>query len=212
VETSPKVLLIQTALLASLASGASLAASSVTGSSLIASSLIASTVTASSAVTALAAAPTWAAYLLVVQAPWGALQSAPPCERVLGKIALPCSTIDSAPLFGATLPAGRYVKRHLELPSVSGEMDGTLGGFMNFDLMGALHLSAGPQVSWLTPDSPREDLLRLRVVAPGWGVRYTWDETVSVGVVACTRFVMFGEDWPVVDMLTSEARVEFLLP
>lgn len=93
------------------------------------------------------------------------------------------------------------------------EFEGTLGGFMNFDLMEALHLSAGPQVSWLTPDSPREDLLRLRVVAPGWGVRYTWNEAaISVGVAASTRFVMLGEDWPVIDVLTSEARVEFRLP
>jgi hypothetical protein len=68
-------------------------------------------------------------------------------------------------------------------------------------------------VSWLTPDSPREDLLRLRVVAPGWGVRYTWDEAgVSVGVAASTRFVMLGEGWTMVDVLASEARLEFLLP
>jgi hypothetical protein len=79
--------------------------------------------------------------------------------------------------------------------------------------MDTLHLSAGPQLSWLTPDSPREDLLRLRVVAPGWGIRYTWDEAaLSVGIAACTRFVMLGDDFPVVDMLTSEARIEFLLP
>jgi hypothetical protein len=153
----------------------------------------------------------WAAYLLAVEAPWRALPL-PPCERVVGESAMPCSR-SAAPLLGTALPRGRYAHSHVALPSVSHEMGGTLGGFRSFELMGALHVSAGPQLSWLTPDSPREDLLRLRVVAPGWGVRYTWDEAaVSVGVVACTRFVMFGEDRPVVDVLTSEARLQFLIP
>ncbi len=92
------------------------------------------------------------------------------------------------------------------------KVDEALGGFMHFDLVRALNLRAGPQVSWLTPESPREDLLELRVVAPGWGVRYAWDESpLSVGLSACTRFVMLGETGPVVDVLTAEARLELLL-
>jgi hypothetical protein len=103
-----------------------------------------------------------------------------------------------------------YAAPGAQLPSLRDEADDRLGGFVSFDVMKALHLSAGPRVSWLTPDSPREDLLRLRVVAPSWGVRYTWQDAVSVGVATGTRFLMLGEDWPVVDVLTSEASVELL--
>jgi hypothetical protein len=158
-------------------------------------------------------APSFAAYLLMVQAPWRALQLAPPCSRLKGNLALPCIASVPGPLAAAAgLPAlGAHTGA--VLPRISDEMDVTLGGFKNFDVMKGMHLSVGPRVSWLTPDSPREDLLRLRVVAPGWGVRYTWEEAdISVGVAACTRFVAFGEDWPVVDVLTSEARIELALP
>lgn len=158
-------------------------------------------------------APIWSAHLLAVQAPWQALQPGPPCGRLKGELALPlpCVSAPSEPLVRAPLSVARpSVDPDVRLPGVR---DRKLGGFMNFDVMEARHLRAGPQVSWLTPESPREDLLRLRVVASGWGVRYTLEEAaVSVGVAACTRFVMLGEDWPVVDMLTSEARIEFLLP
>jgi hypothetical protein len=160
------------------------------------------------------AAPMWAINLLAVQAPWPRLELVMPCARVTGRLALPCISTLSEPLTGASFPVtGSYAHRGARLPAMSDEMDGTLGGYANFDVMDALHLSAGPLVSWLTPDSPREDLLRLRVVAPGWGVRYTWDEAgVSVGVAASTRFVMLGEGWTMVDVLASEARLEFLLP
>jgi hypothetical protein len=114
-------------------------------------------------------------------------------------------------MVAALPPAGSYATPEVALPPM--RMGGTLGGFVNMDVTEARRLITGPELSWLTPDSPREDLLRLRVVASGWGVRYNWDEAhVSVGVAACTRFVMFGEDFPVVDVLTSEARVVFLLP
>jgi hypothetical protein len=161
------------------------------------------------------AAPMWAAYLLAVQAPWRALQLRPPCPRSRkAKPSLGCIATSPGPLLAASLPAaGSYAHADLQLSDLGHGLGGTLGGFKNFDLMQSVHLSVGPELSWLTPDSPREDLLRVRVVAPGWGIRYTWDDAnVSVGVAACTRFVMFGEDLPVVDMLTSEARLEFRLP
>lgn len=162
---------------------------------------------------ALRAAPMWATYLLAAQQPWRVLALTPPCGSLKGEPSPPCIEDVSGPELDAALPGTSYSRVDVNLPSVSDEMGGTLGGFVNFDLMDTLHLSAGPQLSWLTPDSPREDLLRLRVVAPGWGIRYTWDEAaLSVGIAACTRFVMLGEDFPVVDMLTSEARIEFLLP
>jgi hypothetical protein len=159
------------------------------------------------------------AYLLAARAPWRELQLTPPltpdCARLRGQLLLPCIPTASGPRIDEE-PAASYAPEEVHLPSVSDEMGGTLGGFRNVDMLDSPHLSAGPMLSWLTPDSPREDLLRLRVVAPGWGVRYTWqtwgDGVMSVGIAACTRFVMFGEDFPVVDMLTSEARVEFSLP
>jgi hypothetical protein len=50
-------------------------------------------------------------------------------------------------------------------------------------------------------------------VSPGWGVRFAWRASpVAVGVSACSRFVMVGRELPVVDPLTSEARLEFRLP
>jgi hypothetical protein len=162
-----------------------------------------------------ALAPTMSAYVVAVQAPWLRLTLlqllAPPlCSKSHGHPAAPCLAALAVPL-EAALPALMRRRRGPSVPRSA--MGGTLGGVKSFDVMDAEHVSAGPQLSWLTPDSPREDLLRLRVVSPGWAVRYTWDEAhVSVGIAAFTRFVMFGEDWPVVDMLTSEARIEVELP
>jgi len=157
-------------------------------------------------------APKVGAYLLAVQAPWlqltplQSMRSCPtkkkPSNRCLAALAAPIAV---------ALPALSRRRRGPTVPHSA--MGGTLGGVKSFDVMDSEHVSSGPQLSWLTPDSPREDLLRLRVVAPGWAVRYTWEEAhVSVGVAAFTRFVMFGEDMPVVDMLTSEARLEIELP
>jgi hypothetical protein len=157
----------------------------------------------------------WAAYLLAVQAPWRSLQLTPPCSRSQRvRSSFGCFAASPGPLVAQSLPApGSYVHAELQLSARGHGLSGTLGGFKNFDLAESAHLTMGPELSWLTPDSPREDLLRLRVVSSGWGVRYTWDDAnVSVGVAACTRFVTFGEDFPVVDVLSSEARIEFRLP
>jgi hypothetical protein len=163
---------------------------------------------------ALRAAPVWGTYLLAVQAPWHLLRLASPCFRSRTLSALPCAAFVPNPDVGAAVPAaGSYAEPDVELPSVSRGVGGTLGGFVNFDVMERSRLSVGPELYWLTPDSPREDLLRLKVVAPGWGVSYSLDDAnVSVGVAVCTRFVMLGEDMPVVDVLTSEARLEVRLP
>jgi hypothetical protein len=161
------------------------------------------------------AAPVWAAYLLAVQAPWRSLQLAPPCPgSKRARSSFGCFATSPGPLVTQSLPAeGSYAHPEQQYANLGHGLGGTLGGFKNFDLADSVHLRVGPELSWLTPDSPREDLLRLRVVAPGWGVRYTWDEAnMSVGIAAGTRFVMFGEDFPVVDVLTSEARIEFKLP
>jgi hypothetical protein len=155
--------------------------------------------------------PLEARYLLAVQAPWRALQLTPPCAR-LGALATPCYGSMSGPDIGAAPPAWPVASD--ALPSMSDELGASLGGFVSIDVMRARHLTIGPELSWLTPESPREDLLRLRILASGWGVRYTWSETgISAGVGVCTRFVKMGEvDLPVVDMLTTEARIELVLP
>lgn len=156
--------------------------------------------------------PRVGAYLLAVQAPWLQLPPLPsmrscPAQR---KKRSRCLTALASPI-AVALPALARRRGSPALPRPT--MGGTLGGVKSFDVMDAEHVSAGPQLSWLTPESPREDLLRLRVVAPGWAVRYTWEQAnVSFGVAAFTRFVMFGEDMPIVDMLTSEARIEIELP
>lgn len=158
-------------------------------------------------------APSWVASMLGAKAPWRVLRLTPPCALLTSPLRFPCDESVSGPDIDEALPATSYAPGDVRLPSMSDEMGGTLGGFFNLDLMKAVHLSAGPELSWLTPDSPREDLLRLRVVAPGWGIRYSLaDAAISIGVAACTRFVMLGEDFPVVDVLTSEARIEFVLP
>ncbi len=209
-------MLIQTVVLASVASLAGVAP--VAGSPMTGSPMTGNLVASLAGhimgnAGALRAGPMWAAYLLAAQQPWRVLALTPPCGRLKGEPSPPCIDDVSGPELDEALPKTSYARVDVSLPSVSDEMGGTLGGYVNVDLMDTLHLSAGPQLSWLTPDSPREDLLRLRVVAPGWGISYTWDEpAVSVGIAACTRFVMLGEDFPVVDMLTSEARIEFLLP
>ena len=157
--------------------------------------------------------PKVGAYLLAVQAPWLQLPPLPSMRSCLSqakKRSSSCLAALASPI-AVALPALARRRRGPTVPQSA--MGGTLGGVKSFDVMDAEHVSAGPQLSWLTPDSPREELLRLRVVAPGWAVRYTWEEAhVSVGVAAFTRVVMFGDDMPIVDMLTSEARIEIELP
>jgi hypothetical protein len=159
------------------------------------------------------AVPVWAAYLLAVQAPWRRLQLAPPCGRLSNHAALPCLSLVSGRGSAQSLPAaGSYADPQLSLPRRNDSFR-TLGGFVHLDFVASPRLRTGPELSWSTPDSPREDLPKMRLLSPGWGVRYAWHESpVAVGVSACSRVVMIGRDFPVVDPITSEARIEFLLP
>lgn len=170
-------------------------------------------------------------------APWQALQLAPPCGRPEDGLLVSCSrqTCTQPLAAGATERVAwgaawnmaawdtavgeltHYENDALVLSDLSsdlrGEMAGTLGGFVNVEVMQIDRVSAGARVTWLTPDSPREDLLRLRIFAPGWGLRYTLRESaISLGVLASSRFVLLGEDWPMIDVVTPEARLELPLP
>jgi len=113
---------------------------------------------------------------------------------------------------GEPVPAGDYSSFELKLPRRNDAFR-SQGGFVRLDVARSGHLRVGPELSWSTPDSPREDLPKMRLLSPGWGVRFAWGASpVAFGVSACSRFVMVGKGLPVVDPLTSEARVEFRLP
>jgi hypothetical protein len=108
--------------------------------------------------------------------------------------------------------AGTYAQPTLPRPRKN---DGfrTLGGFVHLDILADPQLRTGPEFSWSSPDSPREDLQKMRLVSPGWGLRYFLEDApLAVGVSACSRIVMMGKQLPLVDPLTSEARIEFRLP
>lgn len=150
---------------------------------------------------------------MAIQAPWRRLQLAAPCGRVAKRPDLPCSSIRSGHGVSESLPAaGAYAEPELRLPRKNDSFR-TLGGFVFLDIVPSPHVRTGPELSWSTPDSPREDLQKMRLLSPGWGVRYSWDGApVAIGVSACSRIVMMGKEMPRIDPLTSEARVEFRLP
>jgi hypothetical protein len=80
------------------------------------------------------------------------------------------------------------------------------GGFLHLDLLPKSHFGAGPEVSWVTPDRPHEDLLRQRQLTPGVGVWYSpLPSLLFVGLSANTRLSTLGETW-FVNALSSEAR------
>jgi len=85
------------------------------------------------------------------------------------------------------------------------------GGFVHLNLIDAARFGAGPEVSWVTPDTPHEDLLRQRLVTPGVGVWYSpRSSRLFLGVSAKTSVSTLGETW-FVHALSSEARVGFSL-
>jgi hypothetical protein len=138
------------------------------------------------------------------------------------QLSLPCSSTSegTAPCLSAfpdhglieRVPAGDYGSFTLKLPRRNDAFR-TQGGFVRLNVVQSPNLRIGPELSWSTPDSPREDLQKMRLISPGWGVRFAWRASpVAVGVSACSRFVMVGRELPVVDPLTSEARLEFRLP
>jgi hypothetical protein len=156
-------------------------------------------------------APIWATRLLSLRDTWKKnLQLSLPCSSVSDGTA-PCVSLLPEGL-GERVPAGDYGSFELKLPRRNDAFR-TQGGFVRLDVVGSPNLRVGPEFSWSTPDSPREDLPKMRLLSPGWGVRFAWGASpVAVGVSACSRFVMVGRELPVVDPLTSEARVEFRLP
>ncbi len=80
------------------------------------------------------------------------------------------------------------------------------GGFLHLDLLPKSHFGAGPEVSWVTPDRPHEDLLRQRQLTPGVGVWYSpLPSLLFVGLSANTQVSTLGETW-FVNALSSEAR------
>lgn len=80
------------------------------------------------------------------------------------------------------------------------------GGFLHLDLLPKSHFGAGPEVSWVTPDRPHEDLLRQRQVAPGVGFWYSpLPSLLFLGISANTQVSTLGETW-FVNALSSEAR------
>jgi hypothetical protein len=132
-----------------------------------------------------------------------------PCDRS----ALPCVSFRTALAASDVMPAAHsYADPTVRQPR---KTDGsrTLGGFVHLDILTDPQLRTGPEFSWSSPDSPREDLQKMRLISPGWGLRYFLaGAPLAVGVSACSRIVMMGKQLPLVDPLTSEARVEFQLP
>jgi hypothetical protein len=158
-------------------------------------------------------APTWVNRLLSLPDSWKKkLSLSLPCSSVSDGTA-PCVSLLPEPGMGEGVPAaGDYGSFELKLPRRTDAFR-TQGGFVHLDVVESPHLRVGPELSWSTPDSPREDLPKMRLLSPGWGVRFAMGASpVAVGVSACSRIVMMGKELPLVDPLTSEARVEFRLP
>jgi hypothetical protein len=143
-------------------------------------------------------------------ATWTRLQLLPPCGLLVSGSAIPCepNRVGMEALRAlnvASVPSPPRARRNDHFK--------TQGGFVSLDVLASAHLRSGPEFTWATPDSPREDLMKLRLLAPGWGVRYAWDNApLAVGVSTCSRFMMMGREVPWFDALTSEARVELILP
>lgn len=157
-------------------------------------------------------APIWLSRLLSLGDTWKKkLSLSLPCSSAEGGTA-PCISLFPEQGSIERVPAGDYGSFALKLPRRTDAFR-TQGGFVRLDVVQSPALRVGPELSWSTPDSPREDLPKLRLLSPGWGVRFAMGASrVAVGVSACSRFVMVGRELPVVDPLTSEARVEFRLP
>jgi hypothetical protein len=142
--------------------------------------------------------------------PWLRLQLLPPCGLLMSGTPLPCAPnrVEVEQL----LPVGALAFSLHPLPRQSDHFK-TLGGFVSLDVVASARLRSGPEFSWAAPDSPREELPKLRLLSPGWGVRYAWEDApMAVGVSTCSRFIMLGEEMPFFDAVTSEARVELFLP
>jgi hypothetical protein len=91
------------------------------------------------------------------------------------------------------------------LPAAARREQPGQGGFLHLDLLRKSHFGAGPELSWVTPERPHEDLLRQRQLTPGVGVWYSPLSPLFVGLSANTQVSTLGETW-FVNALSSEAR------
>ena len=157
-------------------------------------------------------APLWVARLLSLRTWQKRLRLSVPCSS-LSEGSGPCvslfpesALLERAPAASAPGALGFKLPRR-------NDAFRTQGGFVALDVVDSPRLRVGPELSWSTPDSPREDLPKYRLLSPGWGVRFAWGASpVSVGVSACSRLMLMGKQLPFFDPLTSEARIEFRLP
>jgi len=196
------VLLFQTILLASLSSPTPVAAAAKSAKS--------SPVTPAAPASA-RTAPTWFTRLFSLRATWK-LQLSVPCSSLSDGTAPCVSLLPEQGVLERATATGTYRGPGWKLPRRKDAFR-TQGGFVHLDIVSSPGMRVGPELSWSTPDSPREDLPKVRLLSPGWGVRFAWGESrVAVGVSACSRVLTVGRELSMVDPLTSEARVEFQLP
>lgn len=104
----------------------------------------------------------------------------------------------------------------MHLDPRSGSLGPGGGGFLHLDLLVAHrpvdhHFGAGPEIGWIMPDAPHEDLLKQKLVTPGIGFWYSaLRSRLFLGVSANTWISTLGETW-FVNALSSEARVGITL-
>jgi hypothetical protein len=125
--------------------------------------------------------------------------------------ALPCSPVQVEPLLASwSLGWGGFASPAHAAPA-SGSLGPGAGGFLHLDLLVAHHFGAGPEVGWIMPAAPHEDLLRQKLVTPGVGVWYSaLASHLFLGISANTWISTLGETW-FLNALSSEARVGFTL-
>src|SRR5688572_14874096 len=84
--------------------------------------------------------------------PLGSRWPAPPSDALPDELTLDAEHAPAASLEQSLRADGVEATEHAALREVPRGASGTLGGFMNVDVMSLRQLSAGPLVSWLTPD------------------------------------------------------------
>ena len=121
--------------------------------------------------------------------------------------ALPCGVEAGAPALRGPSFAGSAGAAGSSVAAERGnQVSETQAGFLHLDLLRKSHFGAGPELSWVAPDRPHEDLLRQRQVAPGVGIWYSpLPSLLFLGISANTQVSTLGETW-FVNALSSEAR------
>lgn len=127
--------------------------------------------------------------------------------------ALPCDGVTLDPLIASLALMWRIADHPAAQPPQQAPVgvSAAPGGFWHGDLVGARHFGAGPELGWVTPNTPHEDLLRQRLVTPGIGVWYSpLPSQLFVGISANTQVSTLAESW-FVNALSSEARIGLTL-